>query len=44
MALSAGGLLSRTKRMVRINDWTRLAEAGDFNAAYLHLPDGILRQ
>jgi CRP-like cAMP-binding protein len=44
MALSAGGLISRTRRMVRINDWMRLAEVGDFNAAYLHLPDGIPRQ
>lgn len=43
MALSADGLISRTKRMVRINDWMRLAEVGDFNAAYLHLPDTVSR-
>lgn len=43
MALSADGLISRTKRMVRINDWPRLAEVGDFNAAYLHLPGTIPR-
>jgi CRP-like cAMP-binding protein len=43
MVLSGDGLISRTKRMVRINDWTRLAEVGDFNAAYLHLPDTISR-
>ena len=43
MALSTDGLISRTKRMIRINDWGRLTEVGDFNAAYLHLPDGIPR-
>ena len=38
MALGADGLISRSKRAVRIDDWRRLAEVGDFNAAYLHLP------
>ena len=38
MALGAEGLISRTKRAIRINDWHRLARVGDFNAAYLHFP------
>ncbi len=43
MALTGEGLISRTKRVVRINDWIRLAEVGDFNPAYLHLPDTVSR-
>jgi CRP-like cAMP-binding protein len=38
MVLGAEGLISRTRRAVRIDDWHRLAGVGDFNAAYLHLP------
>jgi CRP-like cAMP-binding protein len=32
-------LISRTNRSVRIADWERLADAGDFDATYLHLPE-----
>jgi CRP-like cAMP-binding protein len=35
--LDAEGLIERTKRSVKIADWKRLAEVGDFDAAYLHL-------
>jgi CRP-like cAMP-binding protein len=38
MALAGDGLITRTQRAVRIDDWPRLAEAGDFDSAYLHLP------
>ncbi len=38
MALSEDGLISRSRRALRIEDWAGLANAGDFNAAYLHLP------
>ena len=38
MALGSEGLISRTKRAVRIEDWSKLAGVGDVNAAYLHLP------
>ena len=31
-------LISRTQRSVSIGDWQRLADAGDFDATYLHLP------
>jgi CRP-like cAMP-binding protein len=37
MSLGEEGLISRTHRSVRINDWPRLMEAGDFDPAYLHL-------
>ncbi|MEI9928524.1 MAG: Crp/Fnr family transcriptional regulator [Sphingomonas sp.] len=37
MKLEADGLILRTKRSVRINDWEQLALAGDFDPAYLHL-------
>ena len=37
MSLGEDGLISRTHRAVRIEDWPRLAEAGDFDSAYLHL-------
>jgi CRP-like cAMP-binding protein len=36
--LEAEGLIARrTPRFIEIGDWRRLAEAGDFNSAYLHL-------
>lgn len=41
MTLSAEGLISRTQRRIQINDWHRLAQVGDFNAAYLHLPQAL---
>jgi CRP-like cAMP-binding protein len=34
--LEADGLLTRTQRAVRIDDWKKLARAGDFNSTYLH--------
>ncbi len=37
MALGEDGLISRTQRSVRIEDWQRLMKAGDFDPAYLHL-------
>jgi CRP-like cAMP-binding protein len=43
MALGSEGLITRTKRAVRIDDWPRLAEAGDFNTAYLHLAGDVRR-
>ncbi len=36
-SLSDDGLISRTKRAVSIDDWNRLAAAGDFGSAYLHM-------
>jgi CRP-like cAMP-binding protein len=39
MALGEEGLISRSHRAVRINDWTRLMKIGDFDPAYLHLKD-----
>jgi len=38
MGLAGDGLISRAHRSVRIEDWAGLAEAGDFDSAYLHLP------
>ncbi len=39
-SLESDGLLTRTKRAVRVLDWKRLAAAGDFESSYLHLsPD-----
>lgn len=36
--LEAEGLIERrTPRFIEIGDWRKLAEAGDFNSAYLHL-------
>lgn len=35
--LEASGLITRTVRMVRVTDWAKLAEVGDFNSAYLHV-------
>lgn len=37
--LEADGLIKRTNRSVKIDDWQRLARAGDFHSGYLHLPD-----
>jgi predicted transcriptional regulator len=39
-ALERDNLISRTNRAVTIGDWQRLADAGDFDATYLHLPEG----
>jgi CRP-like cAMP-binding protein len=36
-ALGEDGLISRTQRAVRIENWPRLMKAGDFDPAYLHL-------
>lgn len=35
--LGQRGLIERKKRAVRITDWARLSEIGDFNTRYLHL-------
>jgi CRP-like cAMP-binding protein len=35
--LEADGLITRTVRAVRVPDWPKLAEAGDFNTTYLHM-------
>jgi CRP-like cAMP-binding protein len=37
MKLEADGLIKRTKREITIDDWTKLAKAGDFQPRYLHL-------
>jgi CRP-like cAMP-binding protein len=37
-SLDEEGLTARSKRSVVISDWQRLADAGDFNPTYLHLP------
>jgi CRP-like cAMP-binding protein len=37
MTLGDEGLITRTNRSVRIEDWLKLAAIGDFDAAYLHL-------
>ncbi len=40
-ALEAEGLIQRgTPRSIHIGDWKKLAAAGDFNSAYLHLREG----
>ena len=39
-ALERQKLISRNQRSVTIGDWQRLADAGDFDATYLHLPEG----
>ena len=41
--LGREGLISRTKRSVTVNDWKALAEAGDFESSYLHLPEHMLQ-
>ncbi len=39
--LEARGLISRSSpRAITIGAWKKLAEAGDFDSRYLHLPDG----
>jgi predicted transcriptional regulator len=38
-ALEGKNLISRKQRSVTIEDWQRLADAGDFDATYLHLPE-----
>ena len=38
MDLQARGLITRTVRYVVVADWPKLAEAGDFDEGYLHLP------
>jgi CRP-like cAMP-binding protein len=37
-SLEQQDLISRTQRSVRIADWQKLADAGDFDPTYLHLP------
>lgn len=34
--LAAEGLITRNRRSILIEDWTRMREAGDFNERYLH--------
>ena len=36
-ALEAEGLIERTQRSVKIGDWKKLADVGDFDPNYLHL-------
>jgi CRP-like cAMP-binding protein len=39
-ALEADGLIERaTPRSIYIGDWRKLADVGDFNSAYLHMPE-----
>jgi CRP-like cAMP-binding protein len=39
-ALEADGLIDRANaRSINIGDWKKLADAGDFNSAYLHMPN-----
>ena len=39
-ALEADGLIKRaTPRSIYIGDWRKLADVGDFNSAYLHMPE-----
>jgi CRP-like cAMP-binding protein len=40
-ALEADGLIVRTQRSVRIPDWKKLADVGDFDPDYLHLQGGV---
>jgi CRP-like cAMP-binding protein len=42
MKLQEDGLITRTKRVVTIGDWKKLAKEGDFEPRYLHLnsPNG----
>jgi CRP-like cAMP-binding protein len=37
MELEAEGLISRTKRMITVDDWQALAKVGDFQSRYLHV-------
>lgn len=46
-ALCNEGLLVRSKRSVMVSDWKALASAGDFQSAYLHMPEhklGLLQR
>lgn len=36
--LGEEGLITRTLRSVRVDDWSKLARAGEFDPSYLHLP------
>jgi CRP-like cAMP-binding protein len=38
-SLGKDGLISRTRRSVTVNDWKALAHTGDFESAYLHMPE-----
>jgi predicted transcriptional regulator len=39
-ALEAKNLITRrTSRAIKIGDWKKLAQAGDFDSMYLHLKD-----
>ena len=42
-SLEDDGLITRSQRSVTVNDWKALAETGDFDSAYLHLPENKLR-
>ena len=37
--LDADGLIVRNKRSVSVSDWEALAEVGDFESSYLHMPE-----
>jgi len=41
MALDRDKITDRNKRAVRVVDWNRLAEVGDFSSEYLHLQDEV---
>jgi hypothetical protein len=39
-SLEAENLIERrSSRSITVGDWKKLAEAGDFDSTYLHLPD-----
>jgi CRP-like cAMP-binding protein len=38
-SLDSEGLIVRNKRSIVIEDWKRLAAAGDFQSGYLHMPE-----
>jgi CRP-like cAMP-binding protein len=40
--LDKDGLTHRTMRSVTVDDWNKLAEAGDFRSNYLHMPEDKL--
>jgi CRP-like cAMP-binding protein len=42
--LDQAGLILRRKRAITIPDWSRLREAGDFSARYLHLEQGARQE
>lgn len=46
MKLDEEGLIKRTRRVITINDWQKLAKFADFNPRYLHLPkaDEVCRE